>query len=366
MRAIPIEYVPVGARLGDTLYSNEGIMLAKAGIALSENLLDRIRQNQIFTLYIADEHSDVEISRILEPNVINKGMLIIKSIFSAASFRNTAGEHKPQSIMEHMDDLNEVVEDILDAIFRSRNLPLEYVVIKSLDNYLYMSALNCGLLSAMMATALNYNRDMVKQLFLAGVFHDIGMAFLPKDILQKRDTLSLEEKMQILSHPISGHHYLKDKNFLSAYVKQATLQHHEKLDGTGYPNRVQGEALSLNAQIVGIADIYDAMTSDRPYRRANTPLEAIEFLLGSAGSAFDPQLVQVFTSKIHPFPPGSLVALNTGQYAVVDSVPPGLPLRPSIRIISGGPGRYQYQPVDLVREHTLIITGIVYQLPEKL
>lgn len=364
MRAVPIEYVQSGARLGDSLYSLEGVMLAKAGATLTDGLLSRIAQNQIYTLYIEDEHSQAEINRILEPNTINRGMLIIRDIFTAASFTNGLGEHKPQSILEFMDPLNELVQDTVDAIFRCRDLPLEYVVIKSSDNYLYMSALNSGILSALMATALGYNRDMVKQLLLAGIFHDIGMSFLPKEILKKPDALSLEEKRAILDHPTTGHHYLKDKNFLSAYVKQAALLHHEKLNGLGYPNRISGEAFTLNAQIVGIADIYDAMTSDRPYRRANTPHEAIEFLLGSAGTSYDANLVQLFTSKIHPYPPGTLVKLNTGQFAVVDAVPAGLPLRPQIRIISGRSGSYTYSPIDLSREHTLMIENLVYRLPD--
>lgn len=361
MRAIPIEYIRPSAVLGDTLYSNDGIMLARTGATLTQALLDRIAKNQIFTLYIQDEHSRAEVSRILEPNTINKGMLLIKDIFNAASYRNGLGEHRPKSIIEFMDPLNTLVDDIVDTIFRQHSHPLEYIVLKSVDNYLYVSSLNCGLLSGIMAVSMQYNRDMVKQLFLAGIFHDIGLAFMPKEIFFKKEALTLEEKMMILEHPIAGHRYLKDKNFLSAYVKQATLHHHEKLDGTGYPQRISGDALSLNAQIVGIADIYDAMTSDRPYRRATPPIEAIEFLLASSNSAYDSNLVQRFTSKIHPYPPGSLVELNTGQIAVIDAVPDGFPLRPSLRIIHGQAGAYRYEAVDLLKAHTLAIKRIVWE-----
>lgn len=363
MHAVPIEYVSVGDILGDTLYSTEGIMLARTGAHLTEALLERIKRNQIYTLYIRDEHSNYEINHLLDPSTINSGMLLIRDIFNAASFRTGSGDHKPQSIMPFMDALNELTDSIIDSIFRSRNQPLEYVVIKNIENYLYMSSLNCGILSALIATSMNYNRERARHLFLAGVFHDIGMAFLPKEIFFKKEALSREEKMAILEHPIQGHRYLKDKTFLSAYVKQAALHHHEKLNGSGYPNRIQGEELTLNSQIIGISDIYDAMTSDRPYSRATPPHEAIEYLLGSAGTIYDAHLVQVFTSRIHPFPPGSLVLLSSGEYAVVDLVPDGLPLRPTVRVIYGSKGAYRYTPVDLASEHTLMITKLVYQLP---
>ncbi len=363
MHAVPIEFVDTEDVLADTLYSMQGIMLARAGTKLTENLLDRIKKNQIYTLYIEDEFSDYEINRLLEPSLINKGMLLIRDIFNAASYRDLQGEHKPQSIMPFMDNLNLLADDVVDAIFRKRDHPLEYVVIKNVENYLYMSSLNCGLLSAIMATTLNYNREMVKQLFFSGVFHDIGMAFLPSEIFFKNGPLTTEEKMMILEHPIKGHQYLKDKIFLSAYVKQATLHHHEKLNGTGYPQRVAGEDLGLNAQIVGIADIYDAMTSDRPYKRATSPLEAVEYLMGSSGTGYDSHLVQLFTSKVHPYPPGSLVQLNNKEYAVVDEVPDGMPLRPNIRLISGKKGAYTFKALELTKEHTLFIDKLVYKLP---
>ncbi len=107
------------------------------------------------------------------------------------------------------------------------------------------------------------------------------------------------------------------------------------MDGSGYPNRVDKEGIHPLAQIVGIADVYDAMTSDRPYRRALTAIEAIEGIMGGAGRHYDMNLVNIFVKKINPYPTGSLVKLNTGQIAVIDSVPKGFPLRPDIRIIHG-------------------------------
>lgn len=362
MRAIPIEYVKPNDILGDTLYSIDGVMLAKKGNLLSEKLIEKIKQNQIFTIYIDDEHSDVEINRLLHPNVVNKAMLLIRDIFQAAGFRDSSGELKSKSILEFNSPLSTLVDDMIDEIFSVKDKPLEYINIKSVENYLYMSSLNCGILSSLIAMELGYNREMIKNIFMAGIYHDIGMALIPKEIFSKKDALTVEEKMLIINHPKIGHEFLKDKNFLASYVKQATFQHHERLNGTGYPNRSSGEDISIISQIVGITDVFDAMISDRPYSRATTPHEAVEYLMTCAGTSFDQELISIFTKKINPYPPGSLVELTSGQVAVVEAVVPGFPLRPKISLITGTKGNYRYEIKDLMEENHLVIKGMIFEI----
>lgn len=362
MRAIPIEYVKPNAILGDTLYSVDGVMLAKKGNVLSDKLIEKIKQNQILTIYIDDEHSDVEINRLLHPNIINKAMLLIKDIFQAAGYRDASGELKSKSILEYNSPLSVLVDDMIDEIFSVKDKPLEYINIKSVDNYLYMSSLNCGILSSLIAMELSYSREMIKNIFMAGIYHDIGMALIPKEIFSKKEALTIEEKMMIINHPKTGHEFLKDKNFLASYVKQATFQHHERLNGSGYPNRSSGEEISLISQIVGITDVFDAMISDRPYSRATTPHEAVEYLMTCSGTAFDSELISIFTKKINPYPPGSLVELTSGQVAVVESVVPGFPLRPKISLITGKKGDYRYEVKDLMVENNLVIKGMIYEI----
>ncbi len=199
---------------------------------------------------------------------------------------------------------------------------------------------------------------MIRQLFVGSIFHDIGMALIDPTITYKKGALTKEEKIEILMHSKKGHSYLKEHAFLSAYVKAIALQHHEHLDGSGYPNRTMGSEIHQLAQIVGITDIYDAMTSDRPYRRALEPAEAIEYIMGSAGRHYNLDLVNIFVKKVNPYPTGSLVKLSTGQIAVVDHVPKGYPLRPDIRIISGSKGNFKYESVTLRENNSLTIKGL--------
>ena len=225
-------------------------------------------------------------------------MLIIKEIFLAAGYRDANGQLKSKSIYEYMSSLNSIVDEILLELSSKKNIPLEYIDIKSVENYLYMSSLNCGILGALIAMDMDYNYEMTKNIFLAGIFHDIGMALIPPDIFQKKTEFTTEEKMMIINHPKIGIEFLKDKHFLNAYVKQATLQHHEKLDGTGYPLRISGEEINTVSQIVGITDVYDAMTSDRPYRQALSKEEALNEIKINAGTQFDPNLSNIFLNEI--------------------------------------------------------------------
>lgn len=358
MRIVPTELVPHNAILADTLYTLDGRILLKAGAALTPRMLEKINANSIFTVYIHDEHSDHEINRMVDPHLRHQGMMLIRDIFDAAGNRNTQGEWMPKSIFEYMDALNKLTEDVLYDLNSAKDAQLEYIDIKNVDNYLYSSAFNTAILSVLIGWEAGLGNEMIRHLFVGAIFHDIGMAIMDPSITYKRGELTKEDKMEVLMHPKKGHAYLKEHAFLSAYVKAIALQHHEHLDGTGYPTRADKETIHQLSQIVGIADIYDAMTSDRPYRRALTATEATEYIMGGAGRHYDMDLVNIFVRKINPYPTGSLVKLNTGQVAVVDNVPKGFPLRPDIRIISGTKGAYKYEAMSLRENNNVTIEGL--------
>jgi HD-GYP domain-containing protein (c-di-GMP phosphodiesterase class II) len=354
MRAIPTQYVKEGTILGENLYTATGQILLKSGTKLNAKLMDKVQSHKIFTVYIQDQHSDVEVNRLIEQSFRVKGVLLIKEIFDAA--RNN------KSIMGLHEQLSKYTDDILYEIKSFRNNKIEYVDIKNIDNYLYSSALNVALISALMAWTLNYSDEMVKHIFLGAVYHDIGIALLPDPVIYKEEPLTLEEKMMILNHPINGHNFIKDKAFLSAYVKTITMTHHECLDASGYPKRIKGEEIHKTAQIVGLADIYDAMTSDRPYKRATSPKEAVEYIVSTSGIKYDRHLVGAFMNRVSPYPLGTIVMLSNGLPAVVDENNDVFPLRPKIRVIHKDGNQYNYESIDLESQTNITIESITYDL----
>ncbi|MCH4888626.1 HD-GYP domain-containing protein [Acidaminobacter sp. JC074] len=353
MRAIPTKYVREGSVLGENLYTASGQVLLKANTVLSANLIYKINDNKIYTIYVKDEHSDYEVNRLLEQSFRVKGMLLIKELFTIAQ--------DDKHVLDLHDKLSEYADDVLYELKSSQDQFIEYIDVKNVDIYIYSSSLNVALLSSLIAWKLGYNDEMVKHVFLGAIYHDIGIALLPNDVINKTTELTRDEKLMILNHPNRGYQFVKDKTYLSAYIKQIVLQHHECIDGSGYPQRLSGEDISEIAQIVGIADIYDAMTSDRPYKRAVAPNEALEYILGS-NTKFNPKVVEAFIKHIVPYPKGALVELSNGEIGVIDEIHPHLPLRPKIRVIHKVKKGYDYEKVDLEFKNNLVINRLYYDM----
>lgn len=360
MRLVPTKCVKNGAVLAEPLYTENGTVFIKEGTQLTERLIERINQVNIFSVYIKDQHSTGELDRLVNTQLRQRGYNLVKRIFDAAGNTKPDGTPAPLPIIDLMPELGRLMEDIIYEMTGFKEKQLEYIDIKNTSSYLYSSALNVALISVLIGWELGLGPDMINELFMGGIFHDIGMAMIPKGIAYKKGPLELEEKRQILYHPVKGYDYLRDKSYLSSYVRAVTLGHHEHADGTGYPNRKSGEELHLLTQIIGISDIYDAMTSDRPYRQAIPPNEALEYLMSVAGKHYSVELVKAFIKKINPYPVGSLVKLGDGQLAVVRKVFSDMPLRPVISIIREKSGGYEYEDVDLMENHTLAIAGIHY------
>jgi HD-GYP domain-containing protein (c-di-GMP phosphodiesterase class II) len=358
MRAIPIEYIKEGQELAETLYTNTGTVLIKKGALLSKKLIGKIEENHIYTVYVKDKYSKNDVTKMIETTLKHSGKKIIKEMFESIK-RNRLNTSKDE-FFEHYNKLLELFNDISYELSSSSHMRIDYIDIKSMDDYLEGSALNTGILALLLGSYLGYNKDFQKELFIAGVLHDIGLLFLPEDVLDKSKDLSMEEKRMILHHPLDGYNFLKDRSYVSSYVKVSVLQHHEHIDGTGYPNRIASEEINDFAQIIGITDIYDAMTSDRPYRRALPPSEAIEFLMGVTGRYFSSNISETFISRVNPYPIGSLVELNTGDIAVVDEANPTLPLRPKISIIKESGDNFSLTPTNLIDNNNLVITNIHY------
>ena len=359
MRLVPTKNIPQGATLADDLFTNDGIVLLKKGSKFTKNLIEKINQNNIFSVYIKDAHSQGEIHRLVDPVLRIKGYGIVKKIFDAIGNRKPDGTHAPLSTMSMNEELVTLMEEILYGMTGVKDKQLEYIDIKNTKSYIYSSAVNTALLSVLIGWELGVSADFTRQLFLGGIYHDVGMMMAPEEVLYKTEPLTMEDKKYIITHPIVGHSYLKNQVFLSAHVKAIAYQHHENLDGTGYPNRLKGDEIHLLSQIVGLADIYDAMTSDRPYRPANSVSDTVEYIMANAGTKYSLDVVNAFVKKINPYPVGSLVKLNNGEIAVVKEVPPQMPLRPIINIIhEESAGGFKYEEVDLQKNHHIIIKKI--------
>lgn len=353
MRAVPTSYIKGDVTLAENLYNKEGAILLRNGAIINERLVKKINEVGIFTVYITDAFSpDIDIDRIVDINMRIRGVNLVREVYEKVKMG--------KDISPDFKRLEQLFDDVYDEILGAKERQINYIDIKSVDNYTYGHALNVAILSTLLAIECGVRLPQLKSLFLGAILFDIGMMLIPQDTYHRNEGLTEMQTEMLKKHVQVGYDYLRNISEADAFIKNITLTHHERWDGKGYPNGQSGNNIHLFSRIVGICDVYDAMTSDRVYKSAVPPNEAIEFLMGSAGSQFDLEVTEKFCKKINPYPEGSLVKLNTGDIAVVRKVVKDLPLRPLISIINNVGPKLVMKDIDLYEKRNIVITGVYY------
>jgi HD-GYP domain-containing protein (c-di-GMP phosphodiesterase class II) len=196
-----------------------------------------------------------------------------------------------------------------------------------------------AVLGVVLGKSIRLNFSELKDLAIGLLLHDLGNVTIPESILKKPTKLTDEEFKYVYEHPRSGFELLRHCDGISATSKIVALQHHERLNGTGYPKGLKGPDIHQNSQICAIVDAYDALTSDRNYRKRYLPHEAIEYLMASGDTHFNFQLVKNFTSLVAPYPPGTFVELSSGDVGVVANVDMQVSGRPLLRMVRDAQGK---------------------------
>jgi putative nucleotidyltransferase with HDIG domain len=209
-----------------------------------------------------------------------------------------------------------VVEDIADAVDRNPALFLDMARLKSKDEYTYLHSISVCALMVNLARQLALNEPVVRSMGLAGLLHDVGKMAVPDAILNKPGPLDEDEFAVIRAHPQQGHAMLENGEGVTQEVLDVSLLHHEKVDGSGYPFGLKEEAISLAGRMGAICDVYDALTSDRPYKQGWTPLRAATEMYGWEGH-FDRELLFKFFRSIGVVPPGLLVRMRSNRLGIV-------------------------------------------------
>jgi putative nucleotidyltransferase with HDIG domain len=226
-------------------------------------------------------------------------------------------------------------------------------VVNSKEEYTYRHSVNVAVLSGLLGKWLGLERPVIRDLMLAGALHDIGKSQVALEILNKSGDLTSFEMQDMKQHTVLGYQLLKDCDTLPGLLKLWILQHHERLDGSGYPYAYQGNKVSYHAQIIAVADIYDAMTSSRIYRDADTPLKVISELSAEMFGKLDPGICKVFLEKLAESLIGNSVRLNNGTEAEIIFWDTRLGnMKPVVRTADG-------EYIDLEKAHELNIIQVI-------
>jgi len=343
MRRVSVDSLVPGMRVGHNIYNSRGETLISHDVVLNKRYIDSLKRLGIPALYIIDESlPDFYIEDVITEKSRVEAIKLVRNILQ--------GQHSAESRLDNalMNGSRETISDIIEQLLDNPGLMVNMIDIRSTDDYLFGHSVNVCVLSLITGISLGYDRGSLMNLGLGSLMHDMGKVLIPGYILNKPGPLSDDEYNMIKKHSEYGYSILTNND---SYIKKLSaliaLQHHERYNGEGYPKGLLGADIHEFSQIVGIADVFDAMTADRVYRKAYPPYEAFEMLAGSGDFFFDYKLVLAFLSNIAAYPVGTIVWLSSKEIAIVVETPKGFPLYPRVKVIYDTAGNKIPEPVDI-------------------
>lgn len=232
--------------------------------------------------------------------------------------------------------VREVMLPLIEAVLEKRSYIFDLSSYSNAKDYLYHHSIATGLISGVVAQKLGLERGLAIQISLAGTLADCGMAKVSNRIRDKKSTLTESEFAEIRRHPLQSYQMIKDLPALKSDMKLAVVQHHERLDGSGYPQGVKGDSISLYSQILAVADVFNAMTSERVYREKKSPFKVIEMIKEEEFGKFDIKIVQALIDIVADLPIGTKIELSNLEHAEVMFINQFSPTRPLIKLSNTG------------------------------
>lgn len=368
MRLIATSRAKDGTELGrDVLLGRpDGVPLLRAGITLTPRYRELLVKAGVSAIYVEDPESD---GIVVEPVVDDSTRaLATRAVSSAYDSARQALSRGERLTPERVQSLQEVVDRILAQIESSGGVALALADLSTADGYTFQHSIDVTAVGLLVG--YRHFRDhgwidfrgerrfddisgRLSTLGLGLLLHDIGKLAVPLGILNKPGQLTEEEWTIMKTHPRAGVDLLEGGEW-SPLVKAVVLRHHERWNGSGYPDGKAGEEIHQMARIAAVADVFDAITSERLYAPAKPACVGVRAILEGVGTQFDPKVVDSFRRVVAPFPVGSEVELTDGRRGVVSSVPDHALDRPVVRVLEGGTPQTE---VELLFEPKLQIVG---------
>ncbi len=331
--------------LAHTINDRDGRLMYPKGTQLTMFVRTRISMEGHNTIDVYEDKTEYLVEEVIRAELQKRTTNHLRQLERISDLEDRGPEDIRLNIIRAM--MGSVVEDLLNEKMVMEKL----VNMKSVQEYLYQHSIGVMITSLLLGTSMGLDRASLKVLGLSAILHDVGMLFIPLEIMNKKK-LEESEYQMIKTHPSIGYDFLKEHTKVGEEVLVPILQHQERWDGSGYPHGLKGDSITLHGQIIGLADMFDSMTSHRVYRKAFPVSEAYEFIMGDAGQQFNPQLIQTFVANINPYPVNTLVELNDHSVGVVKKTNSPFHTRPLLKMVQGP---MKGEEIDLLQQWNLVI-----------
>lgn len=338
--SLRIDHVKSGMALAEPVYDINGIKLLEKDYVLDEKLIASLKNSGARRLWVTDD-SNSFLKELGPQKIFDEAVAVLDSIREQIISGNSF----------NLNDIKEIALELVEQVILNEMPFAEMVRMKAVENSVMEHMVDVCLLSIMTAKALGMDKLDMRFLAVAALLHDVGKFVITSNIFKKPARLNETEMRQVQKHPQIGFDILNSIEGSNKHILNVALQHHERLDGSGYPYGLKGKQISVHSRIVAIADIYTAIIRERSYRPRMAVYEAGELLWSEAGSKIDKKLTSTFLRSVVGFPVRSTVKLNDGTVGKVVYQNRDFPTRP---IISANG-----EMIDISESTTLFITEVL-------
>ena len=352
MQRVSVGFLEAGMVAARNVHSAEGRLLVTKDTVLSEAMVANIQKTSLGSIYVRNPlFQDIEAEEVVTEDNRRKAVMALKSAVTA---------YQKTKVLD-IQPLKKVLRELVVEIIRNRDSMIHQLDMRTYQDYIYAHSVNTCVLSVLIAVNLDYPEGKLTDLALGTMLHDIGMMMLPDALLMKMGNLTPEESKQVQQHPEDGFNILRTVREIPITVAHIAYQHHERVDGKGYPRNLTADKILEFAKVAAVADTFDALVSDRPYRKGMVPHEAYEVMMALADSYVDRDILHLFLTHVAIYPVGSVVQLDNGQHGVVTKVLPRLQTRPQVRLLTDQQGNLlsEQTEIDLTQHLTLMISRVL-------
>lgn len=328
-----------GMKMDQSVVDRLGRNLVTRGAVLNEYIIDSLLKLGIMSVYIQDgEISPEEENIVISPTAQKNIEKLYTEDRAKVSLSNSVRErisHGIQSIYNNTDDASlvdttrSITNDLMNAIDSNDAIAIDIGELKTCDEYTFKHSVDVATISMILAKHQGLSKQEVFEIGVTGLMHDVGKTKVPLEILNKPGKLDDDEFEIMRQHSVYGYRIVQSRPDFSTAVALGVLQHHEKINGSGYPMKIVESQISPFAKILSVADIYDALITERPYKQAFSQRDAVEMIMSMTGE-LDINAMRSFLESMILYPVGSIVELSNGEKAKVVKNSPHYILRPTV------------------------------------